>query len=284
MFKITKSYIPSEFKTSIILISDIHYTDRKDIKKLDKLYNILKNIESKYVCIAGDLIDSYNIEKKYIIDYLKKLSKIKKVIISLGNHDIRLKYKKYTSYFDRDFWDVISNIDNVYLLNNKGVLIDNIYFYGFTQSFDYYYKNKYESLELLLSEIDNNKVNKTYGKYKVLLMHSPIFIDKKVVREKLSSYDLILSGHMHNGCVPPIIDEIFKNNRGIIAPNKKLFPKNARGISIVGNYAIVSSGITKLSRSAPKIIRMFNFIFPISIHILEIGNNGLHKNSIKYLK
>lgn len=281
MFKITKSYIPSEFKTSIILISDIHYTDRKDIKKLDKLYNILKNIESKYVCIAGDLIDSYNIEKKYIIDYLKKLSKIKKVIISLGNHDIR---KKYSSYFDRDFWDVISNIDNVYLLNNKGVLIDNIYFYGFTQSFDYYYKNSSESLELLLSEIDNNKVNKTYGKYKVLLMHSPIFIDKKVVREKLSSYDLILSGHMHNGCVPPIIDEIFKNNRGIIAPNKKLFPKNARGSSIVGNYAIVSSGITKLSRSAPRIIRMFNFIFPISIHILEIGNSKVYKNSIKYLK
>ena len=178
MFKITKSYIPGKFKTSIILISDIHYTNRKDIKKLDKLYNVLKNMKSKYVCIVGDLIDSYDIEKKYIID---------------------------------------------------------IYFYGFTQSFDYYYKNKCESLDLLLNEIDNNNVNRTYGKYKVLLMHSPIFIDNKIVREKLSSYDLILSGHMHNGCIPPIIDELFKNDRGIIAPNKKIFPKNARGISIVGN-------------------------------------------------
>ena len=284
MFKITKSYIQSKFKTSIILISDIHYTNRKDIKKLDKLYNVLKNMKSKYVCIAGDLIDSYDIEKKYIINYLKKLSKIKKVIISLGNHDIRSKDKEYTSFFDKDFWNTIKSLDNVYLLNNEGVLIDDIYFYGFTQSFNYYYKNKCESLDLLLNEIDNNNVNKTYGKYKVLLMHSPIFIDNKIVREKLSSYDLILSGHMHNGCIPPIIDELVKNNRGIIAPNKKIFPKNARGISIVGNYAVVSSGITKLSRSAPLILRMFNFIFPMSIHELIIGSDDVYKNNIKYLK
>ena len=104
------------------------------------------------------------------------------------------------------------------------------------------------------------------------------------MREKLSSYDLILSGHMHNGCIPPIIDELVKNNRGIIAPNKKIFPKNARGISIVGNYAVVSSGITKLSRSAPLILRMFNFIFPMSIHELIIGSDDVYKNNIKYLK
>lgn len=284
MFKITKSYIPSKFKTSIILISDIHYINRKDIKRLDELYDVLKNIDSKYVCIAGDLIDSYNIEKKYIIDYLKKLSKIKKVIISLGNHDLRLKNKEYSSFIDKDFWNNITRLDNVYLLNNKGILIDDIYFYGFTQSTDYYYKNKCESLDLLLNEIDNNKVNRTYGKYKVLLMHSPIFIDNKILRDKLSSYDLILCGHMHNGCVPPIIDELFKNSRGIIAPNKSLFPKNARGINILDNYAIISSGITKLPRSNPLIISMFNFIFPMSIHEIIIGNNEVYKNDIKYLK
>ena len=64
MFKITKSYIPSKFKTSIILISDIHYTNRKDIKKLDKLYNVLIRL-GDFIKNSFLQISSKTIEKRF---------------------------------------------------------------------------------------------------------------------------------------------------------------------------------------------------------------------------
>ena len=81
------------------------------------------------------------------------------------------------------------------------------------------------------------------NKLNVLLMHSPILIGEKTIKKELSKYDIVLSGHMHNGVVPPILDELFDNNIGIIAPNKKVFPKYARGIIKKDNITVISGGV-----------------------------------------
>ena len=77
-------------------ISDIHYSGLKDSSRLEKLYNIIKNYKTNYICITGDLIDSNNvvesdINSKYLIEWIKKLSKLSVILISLGNHDIFLR-------------------------------------------------------------------------------------------------------------------------------------------------------------------------------------------------
>ena len=93
-------------------------------------------------------------------------------------------------------------------------------------------------------------------------MHSPICISDKIIKKELNKYDIVLSGHMHNGVVPPVLDELFDNNRGIIDPHKKVFPKNARGIIKNDNVTIISSGVTKISNSAGKMLKWLDIFFP----------------------
>lgn len=289
MIKETKIEIHSHKVTKkmrILVFSDIHYSGEKDIKKLDYLYEKVKKYEVDYICIPGDIIDAPDIKCDYLVKWLTKLGGISPVILSLGNHDIRIKKDQCESYYDNDFWDKISNIDNIFLLNNNCKSYKEVYFYGFTQSFNYYYKYMNENKDLMKKEIEEYGVcDRIPNKFSILLMHSPICIEEEKIREKLNNYDLILCGHMHNGVVPPIIDELFDNNVGLISPNKRLFPKIARGIIKNKNITVISSGITKISASAGKVLKWLNVFFPMGINYIEISNkNPQYKKTIKYYK
>ena len=283
MFKETKLVLNNKNLNGkrILLISDIHYYNNKDNKKLDKLLKVINNYNADYICIPGDIIDNNDIkDKTYIINWLKELSKNSIVLLSLGNHDIRLKTKNgYRGYIDTEYINKLNNIDNLYLLNNNCKEFKDIYFYGYSQSFEYYHKNKYESSNIMNNELDKYNVYKDLpNKFNVLLMHSPICLNDKNIKNKLNCYDLILCGHMHNGVVPIIIDDIFKGNRGIIAPNKKLFPKLARGVYRNKNILIISSGITKIARSAGVFLRLFNIFFPIGINVIDFKDKYMITN------
>ena len=116
-------------------------------------------------------------------------------------------------------------------------------------------------------------------------MHSPILIGERSIKKELSKYDIVLSGHMHNGVVPPIIDELFDNNRGIIAPNKRIFPKNARGVIKDNNIIVISSGVTKISSSAGKALKWLDIFFPIGINYIEISKAKIDfKKIVKYYR
>lgn len=288
MFKETRTTIYNkniDKDIKLLVISDIHYSGIKDVKKLDKLYKKIQKYDLDYICIPGDTLDNKDVKnKEYLINWFNKISKLSTVIISLGNHDIREGKKEYKSYYDEELFNKINDIDNVYLLNNTCKSFKDIYFYGYTQSFNYYYALKKEDDNRMIKEIEEYGVTTSLpNKFKVLLMHSPIHIKNEKIKEKLDNYDLILCGHMHNGVVPPIIDDIFKNNRGIIAPNKRIFPDNARGIIKDKNIVVISSGVTKLSKSANKLIRWANIFFPIGInYIILTSKNKEFKNTCKY--
>lgn len=282
MFKETKTIIHTNKineDIKLLIFSDVHYISIKDKKRLEKLYDKIKKYDIDYICIIGDLIDKNEIkDKKYFIGWITKLSEIKPLIISLGNHDLKIKKSK-----SNNLWNIIKNIKNVYLLDNRGLKLNELYFYGFTQSSKYYSKNKKEDYKIMLEEINKYKIlNIPKNCFNILLMHSPICLKENKVENKLKKYDLILCGHMHNGIVPPIFDELIKNNIGLVAPNKSLFPKNARGIIKKDNIIIISSGINKLSRSVNFFIRIFNFIFPLGINYVILSNNKEYKTSIKY--
>ena len=90
---------------------------------------------------------------------------------------------------------------------------------------------------------------------------------------------------MHNGVVPPILDELFDNNRGIVSPNKKIFPKNARGIIKDNNITVISSGVTKISNSAGRALKWLDIFFPIGINYIEISKEKVEfKKSVKYYR
>ena len=89
---LNKYYNFNELNKKIVLISDIHYYDKKDIKLLDKVLDRIYEINPDYICITGDITDISNIyDEDYFIDWLKRLSSKIKVIVVLGNHEYYIK-------------------------------------------------------------------------------------------------------------------------------------------------------------------------------------------------
>lgn len=227
--------IKGNINKNIILISDIHYYGKENISHLNK---VLSKIEkADYICISGDLLDrGYINDEEEIINWLKKLTKISPVMYSLGNHEF---YQDNDYKLNEDLIIKIRSIDNLYLLDNKNIIIDDINFIGIVLEKDYY--------NLEYKKLDLNNINTEENKYNILLCHSPLVINEEDLKYK--NIDLILCGHMHGGIVPKIFRSIFKN-RGLVSPKLKLFPKNAYGnIHFYNTNLIVSSGITILSHT-----------------------------------
>ena len=236
--------INDSINKTIVLISDIHYYDKTDIKHLHKLLNRIKKINPDYICIPGDITDyAYIDNEELLIDWFKELSTICKVIISIGNHEFQISRTKKRYGFNKELNKKLKSINNVYVLDNDNVVIDNINFIGLTLPFEHYYYNK-ESLESFNKylRVKNNSKN-----YSILLCHSPFNVCNKEIVNKLN-VDLILCGHTHGGIIPRFLRCIIKNS-GLISPNKKLFPKNVYGsIKIDNTNIIITSGISVLPK------------------------------------
>ena len=148
---------------NMMVFGDLHYSDKFNDKKLDLIYNEL--ISSEYIFIAGDILDSTdvvnNIDKRdKLIKFLEKVGKKHKVFITLGNHDLAIR-KGYKGVRDdnNEFWLEVSRIDGIYLSRyNNYYEDDKIIVYLLEQDYDYYYKNKHESKELLLDRIKKDKI------------------------------------------------------------------------------------------------------------------------------
>ena len=82
---------------------------------------------------------------------------------------------------------------------------------------------EYKSFEEEVRELNFDMPTEPYN---VVLFHSPINIYNFIrnhPRHNLNKANLILSGHMHNGCLPSwiarFINKTFKSSRGLISPN-----------------------------------------------------------------
>lgn len=258
---------------TFIHIGDIHYNETTSAKKLEYIKYAIEDAHPDYIFITGDLLDRPKITKnkekiKLLVSWLNSLGNIAKVFISLGNHDIILEE-------DYKFFNKLNDINNIYVLNNQSYEDENVFISGFTLPTNYYYNiEKHEDENALLETLQNNfnlVTNLPKKKYKVALIHSPILLSEKKVVEKLKEYDLILSGHMHNGLILRILDKIIKNNYGLISPDKRFFAKNTRGKIKTKYYTIIiTGGITKLSPSSTKILSKLNGLYPISINKITV--------------
>lgn len=255
----------------IILLSDIHFYNKKDVSKLDRILNTIKNLKIDYICIPGDLIDEVTVKDiKYFYDFLSKLGNISKVIISLGNHDISIR-KNNSFYKDNDIINKIKSINNVILLDNEIYKDGNICFIGITNSIDYYYKYG-EDYNLFIKEISKVKLDIDKNNYNILLCHSPINIsNKRIINDYkcIKNIDLVLSGHMHAGLTFRILRKLLRNT-GLVSPSRKLFIKNAYGYIKINNINyIISEGITKLSHYNP--LHFIDNLFSREIDYIKIN-------------
>lgn len=279
------------------LLADVHLSHLVSSRKLDSVTEQTLTFNPHYICIAGDLLDYLNIleEKKYM-DILKGwLSDISSVpvLICLGSHDMAKKvsktidergwiYSDYQSFFK----ELENSVPNVYVLDDRNFKDDRIFISGYTQKEKYISATEDSSAISLLEEDLSSQDFLLRQKLDVpalSLIHDPIYLTESEITRLLENYDFIFSGHMHNGCVPPILDEIWRSNLGLIRPNKKLIAPNARGvIPIRVNdktiYLVVNSGIVKIQETAPRILWPFDSLFPSSIENITITNDSSFKS------
>ncbi len=273
-------YTDKEIKeTKLALISDIHFNDKFNRKIFAKIIKQISNNKPDYITITGDILDTSNTSNlDDLRDFLENLSKISTTLVVIGNHDEKAgSMHNWTYEKNEKLIKILSSIENLYYLNDTTYTKDNITFYGFNLSYNYYEVKK-ETYESFCEEIKDLKCNINQKDYNITLFHSPINIYNFIKENKkhnLNNSDLILSGHMHNGCLPFIIshplNKIFKTTRSIISPTRKLFPKYAQG----RNYerdGYIYQGIMKLSHST-KILNKLDFIFQKKVQFIIIKPN-----------
>ena len=257
----------------IVHISDIHFSFNSNINLLSKISKRINSLNATYVMITGDILDDPAIvdddtKIRELVVFLTDIAKDRKVFISLGNHDII--YNNGYLFFNK-----LNDLYNIYVLNNNCYEDEYIYVAGFTIPTEYYYNiNMTESIEVLLDYLNSqDKIvnNLPAKKTKIALIHSPIRLVNNEVLKKLHEYDIMLCGHTHGGMVPNIFKFIFKDNYGLIGPNKRFFPSIAKGKieKVINNKKItiiINDAITKLSLKSGKIFSKLNIFWSISIN------------------
>ncbi len=259
----------------ILAIGDVHISNLVSEKKLELLKKQILKEKADYIVFTGDLIDRIEeINDVYSLNKLKDLlgfaAKVSKTIVVLGNHDY-IHRTNNNSYIE-EISGVIRSIDEVTLLDNEIYYDSNILFMGYTVPKEYYFKKEYDfkafyddfiNHDLLYRNIDNSLLT-------IALVHSPEFSNDRKCINLFKNYDLIICGHTHDGCVPFGIGNF---NRGIISPKKVFFPKNVRGLRKIGNgYILVTGGVVKISKCAPKLLHPLNHLCPVQMDVIKFSN------------
>ena len=193
----------------IATISNINITPYMDRTILNSIINNLILLNPTHIMIPGNLYiakgDALTLSanKTIIIDFLKKLSDIADIYISLGRYEfLNGKYKKYQQYLYNDVKsvDVFSDYYKInkpirflgQFTDHKIISTNDLNIVGLNQNYNEEkcvkrLIQKYEQyLGLLEKEIDENKFN-------ILLAHNPIIIDAYNKLEVLKKFDLILT-------------------------------------------------------------------------------------------
>lgn len=302
----------------IINISDIHFGKKMKIEKVRRAFQLTERLKPNYICLLGDNLDTTNViddatKKMEFFDLLEYSGSIAPTMVSLADHDQR--YTKEDGHIEidyrREFWDGVNELKNVHVLNNFGYEDEQVRFLGYTLP-SHHYHGKYdlpfgsvcctdrkdEDVSVLVEDmIWNEELFESYmhnpkKKFSAVLFHSPQNVMDEEVSYYLSGFDHIYSGHMHEGCMPPILDEIIPDNHGLISPQKTLFPNSSRGVikTSYGSLCIINGGITKIHESANAVLQPFNAVFPMHIDVVDIvpmdGKKKIYtkKSYYKYIK
>lgn len=190
---IDKDLPNSFYGFKVVHFSDLHYGRTINNKNIKNIIDEINKLDADIVIFTGDLVDrdtKVNSDIKNTL--IENLSKVKSTYGNYfvgGNHDL----------VNKSFYEIMENSNFKNLEKNK----DTIY-------------KEDSSITLLGTKSSiNKKVNTSYienlklSKYNIFLMHEPDNI--KYIKDY--KFDLILSGHSHNGQVRlPIIGKIITPN------------------------------------------------------------------------
>ncbi|MBR3661250.1 MAG: metallophosphoesterase [Bacilli bacterium] len=295
-YKIYNNKTKNDFRISVL--SDLHFNDKTLDSKLQMILNKLDKDKPNYILFPGDLLDSSDVinnlkDKRRLLLFLKRMSNIAPVIISLGSHDYTVKGIFFNEtgtmlkeIYPEELFNEVSNIKNVDILNNESIVDNQLYIVGYTGSFYYYnpitsnklniFSKRLEDRNLMLKEIKElkQKIGQIpKDKINLLMAHSPVYLKDLLITNELTEFDYFISGHMHNGLVPPVINELFNTSRGLASPNRTLFPKNVRNTLRINNDKLIVNGQLTTFHENHGIFSKLNFIYPSYMTTIDFTND-----------
>ena len=302
-------------ETKFFLISDIHFSPKVTSSRLDAITSQARKLQPDYILIAGDIADSLDAidtdtKLNRLLAWLENLATVAPVFAILGNHDFYLKNPAHTNIFSKtrhwssekrhSYINALNNIPNVTVLDNTSYEDRHVYLLGITQSSDHFQFDKddertttilhpgSEDKNILLSDLkklDSKLLHDLPAhKAKIALIHSPVHLNHPDIQPFFSDFDFIICGHMHNGVVPPILNDFWRSDRGIMAPGKLFFPSNSRTHITRPDQKIIICGAVSTIQDSAKPITFLNGAFPVNIATLEFTHRKTYarKPDIKH--
>lgn len=214
-------------------ISDVH--KRRFGKDNFRICRLIHRENPDIILITGDLVSRTETDFSVTAKMLSCLCRIAPVYMIYGNHE-----RKLPAELKREFFRMIKRT-GVELLKNNSEEIEirgrHFYIFGLMENYRVY-KNRgsYRNLAGITPEDINNLLGKCPDGETILLAHNPFFA------EAYSHWgaEYTLSGHVHGGVI-----RLF--GKGILSPERKLFPPYSKGVYEVGRMKLlVSGGLGKL--------------------------------------
>ena len=222
--------LPQSFDgVKIAHLSDLHLKSSQGFDY--KIISLTRKLEPDYIFLTGDLITRNQTELKKQKEFIKYLSEIAPVYFVLGNHENDADEEVQKELLKFPFT----------VLNNKSVSLerdgDSVFLYGVNIEPKYYLGENldYKNIPYLSKNELTELIGEKKDTFNILLSHNPKF---------LSTYsewgaDLVFSGHVHGGAV-----RLF--GKGILSPERKLFPTYTDGVYQSGEtQMVVSRGLGK---------------------------------------
>ncbi len=305
LYRTSYSFYKDSQKNPInfVLLSDLHFSSKIKNYVLQSVVEFTQQQKPDYILFLGDIVHSLDeLDNEAQITRLKSffegLAAVAPVFVSYGNHD----YYRYDQYY-RGRWRVVSpekltniltSIKNIHVLENNSYEDGKIHLYGFSTDSEYYCydsahrpknnvinpeqedKNIFIHNLKQIPEKELHKLNKK--KINLFLSHSPVFINDKEVKPFISDFDAIVSGHMHNGVVPPALNDVWLSDRGILGPGHNLLPHRTRNASMSYKDPNIILGAIQSVQPSLSPVGILGRAFPIFVATLEVSNNEHFKH------
>lgn len=223
----------------IVHLSDLH--KKQFGKGNSRLCRKVRAEKPDIIIFSGDIISRSVTDLSGAEAALSELCKIAPVYLIYGNHEQDILSEKMRAEFE------------AMLARNKQILLKNqhteinirgreLKIYGLLDHLGVYKKNgSYRDLDSITAEDMDRLLGKCPDGEVLLIAHNPFF------GEAYSKWGAkyTFSGHVHGGIV-----RLF--GKAMLSPERKLFPKNAKGVYSYGDMKLlVSAGLGKLRLFCP---------------------------------
>lgn len=232
----------------IIFLSDMH--NHVYGKQNNKLFEAIKAEQPDLILIGGDMLVAKNdVRYQEALDFVSRLPQLCPVYYASGNHEQRIKenqenyslcYEEYRKKLQAEGVCFLENESCDILLGNQQIHISGL-------ELPLIVNKKFRKADVTAEDVrrclgenhttgNQEKQQETTenfvdNSYHILLAHNPSYMEAY----KEWGSDLILSGHLHGGCVrlPGI--------GGVITPQAFLFPKYSGEMTVEGEQTIIVS-------------------------------------------